>query len=138
MRLQITKSTNAECFYVVKSVYENKKRTNVVVEKLGNLNDVKLRAGDQDPYEWAKVYVEELNRIEKEGLEQTVTAEYNPNKTLESDKRTLWCCIIKLDTSPSRIYKKSSEVGGQNGTEKNLRQRIQNSGCKARPRDRLQ
>ena len=48
MRLQITKSTNAECFYVVKSVYENKKRTNVVVEKLGNLNDVKLRAGDQN------------------------------------------------------------------------------------------
>lgn len=90
MRLQITKSTNAECFYVVKSVYENKKRTNVVVEKLGNLNDVKLRAGDQDPYEWARSYVEELNRIERVGLERTVTAEYNPNKTLESDKRTLF------------------------------------------------
>ena len=38
-------------------------------------------------------------------------------------KQYLWCCIIKLDTSLSRIYKKSSEDGGQNGTEKSLRQK---------------
>ena len=44
MRLQITKSANAECFYVVKSVYKDKKRTNKVIEKLGNLEEVKQRA----------------------------------------------------------------------------------------------
>ena len=63
MRLQITKSANAECFYVVKSIYEDKKRTNKVIEKLGNLEEVKQRAAGKDPYLWAKEYVLELNRL---------------------------------------------------------------------------
>ena len=70
MRLQINRSKNAESFYVVRSVYEKGKRTTVVYEKLGNLQQVTEKAGGQDPYEWAKAYVEELNRkeqAEKEG-----------------------------------------------------------------------
>ena len=66
MRLQITKSANAECFYVVKSVRKNGRNTNEVVEKLGNLDQVRLKAGDQDPYEWAKAYTEKLTQEEKE------------------------------------------------------------------------
>ena len=66
MRLQITKSANAECFYVVKSVRKNGKNTSEVVEKLGNLDQVKLKAGDQDPYEWARAYAEKLTQEEKE------------------------------------------------------------------------
>ena len=65
MRLQITKSANAECFYVVKSVRKNGKNTSEVVEKLGNLDQVKLKAGDQDPYEWARAYAEKLTQEEK-------------------------------------------------------------------------
>lgn len=62
MRLQITSSFNAKCFYVVKSVYYNGKKSNRVAEKLGNLEKVTKKANGQDPIAWAKQYVEQLNR----------------------------------------------------------------------------
>ena len=92
MRLQITKSANAECFYVVKSIYENKRHTNKVVEKLGNLEEVKEKAGTKDPYLWAKEYVEELNRLEKEGKEPIVIAKFIPSKLQTKDLQTSYCC----------------------------------------------
>ena len=55
MRLQISKTKNAESFYVVRSVYEKGKRTNVIIEKLGTLPVVKEKAGGKDPYEWARI-----------------------------------------------------------------------------------
>jgi len=70
MRLQISRSKNSESFYVIRSVYEKGKNTTVVYEKLGTLQQVKERAGDQEPHVWAKAYVAELNRkeaAEKEG-----------------------------------------------------------------------
>ncbi len=70
MRLQISRSKNSESFYVIRSVYEKGKNTTVVYEKLGTLQQVKERAGDQEPHAWAKAYVAELNRkeaAEKEG-----------------------------------------------------------------------
>ena len=63
MRLQITTSVNAKCFYVVKSVYYNGKRSNRVIEKLGNLEEVTKKANGEDPIEWAKQYVEKLTRV---------------------------------------------------------------------------
>ena len=64
MRLQVTKSANAECFYIVKSIRKNGRNTNQVVEKLGNLEEVKAKAGDMDPYEWGKQYAEKLTNEE--------------------------------------------------------------------------
>lgn len=87
MRLQITKSKNAECFYVVKSIYENKKHSNVVVEKLGNLEAVKQKAGDMDPYEWAKAYVAELNRKEKEDKLEDVSVIFSPKRIIDANKQ---------------------------------------------------
>ena len=92
MRLQITKSANAECFYVVKSIYENKKRTNKVVERLGNLEEVKEKAGTKDPYLWAKEYVQELNRLEKEGTEPVVISKFVPSKLQAKDLQTSYHC----------------------------------------------
>lgn len=66
MRVHITESANAKCFYIIKSVRVNGKNTSKIVEKLGNIEQVKLKAGDQDPYEWAKAYAEQLTREEKE------------------------------------------------------------------------
>ena len=40
MRLQIVDSKNASSFFVVKSIYENKKRTSKVVEKLGTFDEL--------------------------------------------------------------------------------------------------
>lgn len=90
MRLQISKSPNAENFYIVKSVYHKGKRSNKVVERLGNLEDVKARCGDQDPYEWAKDYATGLTRLEKEGKELKILAEYDPNKTIAPEKQVLF------------------------------------------------
>ena len=40
MRLQVSKTKNAASFYVVKSVYENKRHSSRIVEKLGTYNDL--------------------------------------------------------------------------------------------------
>ena len=87
MRLQISRSKNSESFYVIRSVYEKGKRTTVVYEKLGTLQEVKERAGSQDPYEWARAYVAELNRKEKESAESNVTISLSPDTDLDSNSR---------------------------------------------------
>jgi len=87
MRLQISRSKNAASFYVVKSVYVNGKRTNKVHEKLGTYKELKAKLGDKDPYEWAKEYVAELNRLEKEGKEPTVIAKYSPSKLIKMSEQ---------------------------------------------------
>ncbi|MDQ2088218.1 IS1634 family transposase [Herbivorax sp. ANBcel31] len=87
MRLQISKTKNAASFYVVKSVYTNGKRTNKIVEKLGTYEELRVKLDDRDPYKWAKEYVAELNRLEKEGREPDVIAKYSPYKRIEKDVR---------------------------------------------------
>ena len=66
MRLKISRSKNAESWYVIKSTYENGKHSSKVVERLGTLAEVKAKAGSMDPREWANRYIEELNTREKE------------------------------------------------------------------------
>ena len=75
MRLQISRSKNSESFYVVRSVYEKGKKTTIVYEKLGTLQEVREKAGGKDPYEWAKGYVAQLTAQEKEGQENQITTE---------------------------------------------------------------
>lgn len=84
MRVQITRSKNAECFYIVKSVRRFGKNTNVVIEKLGNIDKVRERANGQDPYEWAKEYAKELTQKEKD-MEQEVTVRLKPAALIEKD-----------------------------------------------------
>ena len=72
MRLQVTKSANAECFYIVKSIRKAGKNTNQVVERLGNLEEVLAKAGGKDPYEWGKAYAERLTREEQEQTRQVI------------------------------------------------------------------
>ena len=89
MRLQIIKSKNAESFYVVKSTYINKKRSSCIVEKLGTLNDVKVKAGNSDPYQWAMNYAKKLTELEKNN-QGSVIIEKIRNKQLENNKQTLF------------------------------------------------
>ncbi len=87
MRVQISRSKNAASFYVVQSVHVNGKRTNKVHEKLGTYKELKAQLGDKDPYEWAKEYVAELNRLEKEGKETTIIAKYSPSKLIKKGQQ---------------------------------------------------
>ena len=66
MRLTITKNKNSSSFYVIKSITIDGKRTSKVIEKLGNLDEVTIKANGKDPYKWAQEYVNFLNKEEKE------------------------------------------------------------------------
>jgi transposase len=66
MRLKISRSKNSASFYVTKTVYVDKKEKTVTVERLGTELSLREKLGGQDPYEWAKTYVDELNRKEKQ------------------------------------------------------------------------
>ena len=90
MRLNLVKSKNATQFYVIKSYRENGINRTKIIEKLGNLEEVKRKAGTQDPYEWAKAYVEEMNRLEKEGREPDILAKLSPCMQLPSNEQILF------------------------------------------------
>ena len=85
MRLQISRTKNAESFYVVKSVYEKGKRTNIIFEKLGTLQEVQAKAGEMEAHEWAKAYVEKLNAEIAEGREEEVVIRLSPQKKIETE-----------------------------------------------------
>lgn len=85
MRIKITKTKNSENFYVIKSTYINKKHSTKIVEKLGNLNEVKIKAGNKDPYAWANEYAKELTIKEKEGT-RTIIKSYSQNKLLNKNE----------------------------------------------------
>ena len=89
MRIKITKTKNSENFYVIKSTYINKKHSTKIVEKLGNLEEVKIKAKGKDPYIWAKEYADKLTKEEKEGT-RTVIKSYSQNKLIEKDKVNLF------------------------------------------------
>ena len=85
MRIKITKTKNAENFYVIKSTYIDKKHSTKIVEKLGTLAEVKAKAGGKDPYLWAKEYAEKLTVLEKEGT-RTIIKAYSQNKLLNKNE----------------------------------------------------
>jgi transposase len=68
MRLKVTKSKNAASLYVIKSVYNPKTQSNSskIVETLGTEIELREKLNGADPYEWAKEYIEKLNKKEKE------------------------------------------------------------------------
>ena len=81
MRLKISKSPNAASLYVIKSTYENKKHSTKIVEKLGTYDELLKKLNGQDPIEWAKKYIEELNKKEKEEKRE-VLVKYSPSKLI--------------------------------------------------------
>lgn len=72
MRLKVSRSKNSASFYVTKTVYIDKKEKTITVEKLGTAASLREKLGGQDPYEWAKEYVAELNRKEQEDSRQVL------------------------------------------------------------------
>lgn len=87
MRLQIVKSKNAASLYVVKSIFENGRRSSKVVEKLGTYADLTKALDGKDPIEWAKKYVDELNKKENE-QKRDVLVKYSPTKLIsKADQR---------------------------------------------------
>jgi transposase len=86
MRLSISKSKNATSLYVIKSTYENGVRSSKVVEKLGTIKELSKKLGGQDPIEWAKKYIEELNQKEREEKREVIV-KYSPSKVIVKDEQ---------------------------------------------------
>lgn len=91
MRLKITKSKNAASLYVIKDVIRNGKRTTKIVEKLGTLEELKKKLKNEDPIEWSKKYIKNLNDQEKINTRKIII-EKSQNKLIEREKQTLYNC----------------------------------------------
>lgn len=89
MRLSLSKSKNATSLYVIKDVVEKNKRTTKIVEKLGTIKELEEKLGERDPIEWAKEYIEELNKKEKEEKREVIV-KYSPAKFIEKDIQHLF------------------------------------------------
>ena len=85
MRLSITKNKNSESLYIIKSVTINGKRTSKVYEKLGTIEEIKLKCGNKDPYVWAKEYLNLINKEEKEN-NKDVIVRFSKYNNLEKNK----------------------------------------------------
>lgn len=87
MRLSISKSKNATSFYVKEDVTIDGRRTTKIIEKLGTAAELKQKLGGKDPEEWAREYISELNRLEKEGKEPDIIAKYSPSKVIKKGEQ---------------------------------------------------
>ena len=87
MILRTVSSKNTTLYYVQKSFrQENGRNATKYVERLGNIEQLKARFGEEDPVGEAKKYVAELTRAEKEAR-KSVRIECNPTVLLKKDER---------------------------------------------------
>lgn len=92
MKLTVSKSKNSASFYVQKTIRkQNGSVTTITVEKLGNLDEVKTKAGGKDPYIWAQEYVNELNRKEYDEQKEIIIS-YSPTKLLKKGEQKAYNC----------------------------------------------
>lgn len=91
MRLKVTKSKNAASLYVIKSVYNPKTQSNSskIVEKLGTEIELREKLNGADPYEWAKEYIEKLNKEEKE-QSRKILVPFEQSKQITKDEQHLF------------------------------------------------
>lgn len=84
MRLGMSKSKNSTSLYVIKSTYINSVHSTKIVETLGTVSELEKKLNGEDPIEWAKKYIEELNKKEKEEKRE-VLVKYSPAKQIAKD-----------------------------------------------------
>lgn len=86
MRLQISRSKNAASYYVIKTIYSNGKEHTKIVEKLGTHDELLRKLNGQDPEQWARKHVEQLNRKEKEEGKE-ILVKYSPTKRIKKGEQ---------------------------------------------------
>ena len=91
MRLRVTKCKNTNIFYVIKTVYIKGKQKTITVERIGNTNEITQKSAGEDPYIWAKKYVEELNKKEQEGTRE-ILIKKSQTKQIEKNKDNCFKC----------------------------------------------
>ena len=93
MNLHISKSKNAESFYIAKSyVKANGTTSSMIIRKLGTLNQLILEHGPtrEDVVAWAKNEVKlETEKYKKEKYAKTVLIPFHADRPLIYDKQVL-------------------------------------------------
>lgn len=85
MRLKISKSKNTTLFYIIKDYTKNKKRSTKIVQRIGNLEEVKIMAGNNDYMDWLKDYVKKYN--EEHCKSETIIIKKNNKKIISMDNK---------------------------------------------------
>ena len=89
MRINKTTSKNNVHYSIIRDIQKNGKRTTCIYENIGNMDQLKLRAGDEEPLVWLNNYVNELNRKYKENS-LPVIIHKNPNKIIEKNIQNIF------------------------------------------------
>ncbi|MFA5576324.1 MAG: IS1634 family transposase [Tissierellaceae bacterium] len=84
MRLSISKSKNSTSLYVIESTYENGRHSSRVVEKLGTVKELEEKLNGQDPINWAREYIKELNKKE-EKQSREIIVRYKQSRLIDKD-----------------------------------------------------
>lgn len=87
MRINKTRSKNQDHYSIIQDINKNGKRTSRVYENIGNLEMLKLRAGNEDPIVWLSNYVKELNRKNKEE-KMPIIIRKDPSKLIDKNIQT--------------------------------------------------
>ena len=84
MRIRKTKTKNTEQYAIIYDISINGKRTTKIYENLGTIDKIKLRSNNEEPLEWLKKYVNNLNKkIKEESL--PIILKKSPTKKLEKN-----------------------------------------------------
>lgn len=86
MKLTCAGTKKSPTYYVQKSVRIGNKTTTKTVERLGSIEEIKARCGDQDPIEWAKEYTKKLTLAEKES-KQGILLKYSASMLIDKNVR---------------------------------------------------
>ena len=87
MKLTISKSKNATLYYVQKSYRtDSGKSSTRTVERLGTIEEVKSRFGEENTLEAVKKYIKELTAADKE-LRRDVTIKLSQDKIISKNEQ---------------------------------------------------
>ena len=84
MRIRTIKTKNTVQYAIIKDINKNGKKTTCIYENLGTIDKFKKRAGDKEPLEWLKDYVNDLNKKHKEE-NLPVIIKKDPSKIIEKN-----------------------------------------------------
>ena len=87
MRIRKTKSKNSEHYAIIYDTKDiNGKRSTKIYQNIGNYNDLKKLAQDEEPLTWLKNYVNELNQQIQNNSLPILLKKY-PNRRIQKNEQ---------------------------------------------------
>ena len=87
MKLTVSRSQNSETYYIQKSYRtDSGKSSTKTVERLGSIDELKARFGEEDPIGAARAYMKELSAAEKREREDIVV-KFKPSVLIHKDEQ---------------------------------------------------